>query len=751
MGMSNLYRATSSTLALTVGAICLASPAFATARAVQGEAAATRGAASSAADTAQAAPAAGPSQGGGLNDIIVTAQKRSENIQSVPVSIVAVSGDALVRAGINNLNELQHLAPGLNIATVGSGFVSYTYIRGGGTNQIDAGSDPSVAFFVDESYIGGTAGLQFDMFDVDHVEVLKGPQGTIFGRNAASGAISIVTKRPTSTFQGDTYLEAGNYGARLIKANVSGPLDASGSLLFRASGFYRHQDPVTRNLTGKGDPGKIDVGGARGQLQWKGENVSLLLTGDFLSARNGMTNQFLSTTNVGGFVDPTLPQPTDQSFFSHYYDVIGFEHQDLVDLTARLDWQTSIGTVTALSSYRHNVFTRLQDQDGSIYDGLTLASRERDRTFSQELRLTGDAANKLHYIVGLYYYNGNITEDFNYHAGVNFAAPTLRNTTLVDSSLLTTKSYSAFGQVTYDLTDQLHLTLGGRYTNDKKEDARNVAYFVGAPFTVDPRNSWNAFTPTATINYKPSQDVMIYASYRQGFKSGGYQTLGVSNATAANTPFNPEHVASYEVGLKSSFFDHHVTADIALFRSDITDQQVSQALSVTNVIITNAGRTRTDGVDFTLRVRPVGPLTLSASGTYQHARFRQYLSPPNDYAGKSQLRSPDFTLDLTAEYEVKLGSFASVTLGGELFHSSPVFYDLLNSRVSGLYQPSYNVGNLRATLRPSNVPLEITAFVKNVGDTHYFQNIAGTAATGALGVPAMPRTFGFSLLYRFGR
>jgi iron complex outermembrane receptor protein len=750
--MRNLLSATSSKAALAVSALCLASPAFArTSHVADGNTAPGPAVATSAAEAPRAPAAAAAPQDTGLDDIIVVAQKRAENIQSVPVSIIAVSGDDLVRAGINNLNELQHLAPGLTIASVGSGFVSYTYIRGGGTNQIDAGSDPSVAYFVDESYIGGTAGLQFDMFDVDHVEVLKGPQGTIFGRNAASGAISIITKRPTTTFQGDVYLEAGNYGARLIKANVSGPLNASESLLFRASGFYRHQDPVTRNLTGKGDPGKIDVGGARGQLQWKGENVSLLLTGDVLSARNGMTNQFLSTANVGGFVDPTLPQPTDQSFFSHYYDVVGFEHQDLVDLSARLDWQTSLGTVTALSSYRHNVFTRLQDQDGSIYDGLTLGSRERDRTFSQELRLTGDAMNKLHYIVGLYYYNGNITEDFNYHAGVNFAAPTLRNTTLVDKSLLTTKSYSAFGQATYDLTDKLHLTLGGRYTNDKKEDARNVAYFVGAPFSVDPRNSWNAFTPTATLNFKPTQDVMLYASYRKGFKSGGYQTLGVSNATAANTPFNPENVASYEVGLKSSFFDHHVTADIALFRSDITNQQVSQALSVTNVIITNAGKTRTDGVDFTLRVRPVQALTFSASGTYQHARFREYLSPPNDYAGKSQLRSPDFTLDLMAEYNVNLGSVGTITLAGELFHSSPVFYDLLNSRVNGLYQPGYNVGNLHVTVKPSNMPLELSAYVKNVGDTHYFQNIAGTAATGALGVPAMPRTFGFSLLYRFGR
>lgn len=738
--MRSSVRAASSTFAVALGLCCVAAPAFAD-DAGQTAAGATTTSAKSGSDA----------QDAGLDDIVVTAQKRSENIQSVPVSIVAVSSEALERAGVNTLNDVQRLAPGLNIASVGSGFVSYTYIRGGGTNQIDAGSDPSVAYFVDEIYLGGSAGLQFDMFDVDHVEVLKGPQGTIFGRNAASGAISIVTKRPTSTFQGDINLEAGNYGARMIKGVVSGPLTSDGNLLFRASGFYRSRDPITVNLTGKGDPGKVDVGGARGQLQWKAGDLSVLLTGDFMTARNGATNQFLSTAVVAGFINPALPTPPGQSFYRHYYDVVGFEHQDLADFSGRIDWQTPIGTLTSLTSYRHNAFTRLQDQDGTLYDGLTLRSREVDKIFSSELRLTGDAGGRVHYIAGLYYYSGDISEAFNYHAGVDFAAPTLRNKTLIDVSRLMTKSYSAFGQATIDVTDRLHLTIGARYTSDRKEDLRNVAYFVGAPFSVDPKNRWNAFTPTVSIDYKPTDDVMLYASFRQGFKSGGYQTLGVSNATAANTPFNPEHVNSYEAGVKLNLLDRRLSAAVALFRSDISDQQVSQALSVTNVIITNAGRTRADGVDVSVRLKPFAGLTLSGNATYQRARFRQYLSPPFNYAGKSQLRSPDFTMNLSAEYEFKLADAATVTLGGDLFHSSTVFYDLLNTRNVGLYQPSYNVGNLRVTVQPTGVPLELSAFVKNVGDTHYYYNIAGTASTGAVSVPALPRTFGFSLTYRFGQ
>jgi iron complex outermembrane receptor protein len=690
-----------------------------------------------------------PKSDGGIGEIVVTAQRRAENVQKVPISINAVSGATLEQSGVTSADGLQKLAPGLTMSTVGSGFVSYTYMRGGGTNQIDPGSDPSVAFFVDEVYIGGASGLQFDLFDVDHAEVLKGPQGTLFGRNAASGAISVVTSRPSATFGGTAHLEYGSYNALLAKASITGPLTSDDSLLFRVSGAYRRRDAITQNLNGGKDPGNIDAGGMRGQLEWRSGPFTALLSADFYKARNGQTNQFIASANVASLVDPTLAQPTDQSFYAHYYDLIGYENQDVHDLSARFELETPIGTITSLSAYRHNTFSRVQDQDATKYSSYNLFSREVDKTFSQELRLVGDVAgNRLHYVAGLFYYHGNINSFFRVDAGPAFPTAVVRGTFASDGRTLLTDSYAVFGQATYDLSDQFSLTVGGRYTKDDKEDQRQVKGFLAAaPFMVDPTASFKAFTPSATLQFKPREGLMAYLSYRRGFKSGGFQGLLPPTAAIANIPFLPEKVASYEFGIKSTFFDRRLLANVALFRSDITDQQISRTVTPTQIFIDNAGSTRTTGVDFEVTVKPVSQLTLTAQGTYQHARFRTYQSGALNFAGHSQLRSPDFTGYFSAEYAIPLGS-GSLTLHGDFSTRSRTFYDQANSTAVGLFAPAYQVGNLRMTLAPGGSPVEISAFVKNVGDTHYYQNIAANGQSG-LAVPGEPRMYGAAIDLRF--
>lgn len=701
----------------------------------------------SAPEQASANPAQ-PSSPSGIGDIIVTAQRRSESVQNVPISITAVTGESLIKSGVTNLNGLQRLAPGLSISTVGSGFVSYTYIRGGGTNQGDLGSDPSVAYFVDEIYLGGTAGLQTDLFDIDHVEVLKGPQGTLFGRNASSGAISIVTKRPSATFNGDVNLEGGSYGNFLGRGGITGPLTSDGSLRYRVSVAYHRRDPITKNLAGTGDPGAINSGGIRGQLEYERGDVTFLLTGDYYKARNGMTNSFLSGPSVAGYVDPTLPEPTDQSFFRHYYDLNGYENQDLKDVSGRIEWHTPIGTVTSISAYRDSKFRRLQDQDATLYNAFVLNTYERDKTFSQELRLSGDAASRFHYVLGLYYYHANSFSNFTVPAGPAFPTPIVRGHTAVDQSHITTNSYAAFGQVGYDITDKLNLTLGGRYTTDHKEDQRTVQGFLGAPYSVDPTPTFRNFSPAVTLNYKPTHSILAYFSYRQGFKSGGFQSLLPPTAALAATPFLPEKVASYEAGLKTTLFDRRVVANIALFRSDITNQQVSRNITLTTVAIDNAGQTRADGIDLQLTVKPVRALTLSANVTAQRARFRQYPTGVVSLAGNQQLRSPNFSGYVAAEYAAALGEAGTLTFRGEYSYQTKIYFNPANSPQDGLFQPAYGLGNLRVTYAPSRFPVDVAVFVNNVGDKHYAQNIAISGPTGVY-APGDPRTVGAALRYHF--
>ena len=709
------------------------------------------------ATSTQAAPTeAAPAQAAapeGLGDIVVTAQKRSERLQDVPISIVAVTAASLSRSGINNADGLQRIAPGLSISNVGSGFVSYTYLRGAGTNTIDAGADPSIAYYLDEVYLGAKAGLQFDLLDVDRVEVLKGPQGTLFGRNAAAGAISVTSRRPSETFAGDFSGEIGAYDGRLVRGSVSGPL-AGDSLAFRLSIGGRHQAGFTDNLAGGRDPGRVNTLAGRAQLQFTGNDVTFLLTGEALRARNGMTNQFIDAlpgATLSAAAVATLPP--GESFYRHYYNYDGFEHQDSRAVTGRLEWSTPIGSLTSISAYRDDHFVRAQDQDGTIKDAFVLNTDERTRTFSQEVRLASDDdASRLKWLIGGYFYHANVHTRFDVITGRDFAVAALRGVTRNDIGVIKTDSFAAFAQATYDITDKFSLTAGGRYTNDKKDDARTV--IAPAPFAsyvVHPSGQWDSFDPAVTLDYKPMHDVLLYASYKQGFKSGGFQSLLPASAAIANTTYNPEKVKSYEAGFKTSWLNRRITFNASLFQADVINQQIARSVTTTQIFIDNAGATRARGVDVEFIVRPLSALQLSSNFTYQHARFRKYDSAGISYAGFAQLRSPDFTGIFSADYDLPLRNEAKLALHGEYSYRSTTYFDNANGivngvRVPGLYQPSFGLLNANVTLHSAGDRWSVGAFARNITDKHYFRNVA--TAQG-LAVPGDPFTFGASFGLHF--
>lgn len=686
-----------------------------------------------------------------VEEVVVTAQKRSENVQNVPISIVALTGSSLAKSGVTTIDSLQHYAPGLSISAVGSGFVSYTYLRGSGTNQIDAGSDPSVAYFEDEVYIGGTAGLQFDLFDIDRVEVLKGPQGTLFGRNAAAGAISIVTKRPSAEFGVTADGEVGNYGDYTGRASVTGPISSDGRWLMRLSAGFKERGAFTDNLAPGGeDPGKVNTYGGRGQLEYAGDNLTFLLTVEAARARDGMTNQFIDSADKSGLLSAAAiaALPPGESFYRHYYNVSGFENQDLAAVSGRFDWKTAIGTITSLSAYRSSTFNRLQDQDGTIADSFALGSHEADKTFSQELRLANDIG-RLHWIGGLYYYDGRTTSDFVESAGPAFPVAILGGTQTIDNGVITSHSYAAFGQATFDVSDQLSLTVGGRYTIDHKEDNRQVKGFLAPGFYfVDPTARWSSFDPAASLNFHVTPDVLTYLSYRRGYKSGGFQTLGPATPAIASTPFAPETVNSYEAGVKSTWFDHRLLIDAALFRSDITNQQILRITGPGVQTIDNAGQTRDTGLDLTISARPIEHLRLDASSTFQHARFVKYLNGAVSYAGNAQLRSPDFSGAYSAEYDVELPGGATLTPRVEYTYQSKEFFDAANTQVPGLYQPGFGLTNARLTYTPAQGSWNVALWGRNLGNVEYVRNIATLALTG-LAVPGDPRTFGVAFHLAF--
>jgi iron complex outermembrane receptor protein len=710
-------------------------------------------AAHSAAPTATSAPTAME-----LTEVIVTAQKRAENIQGVPISMVAVQGDKILKQDTNTIDAIQSYVPGLVVNNLNSGFSSYTYMRGSGTSQGNAGADPSIAYFVDEVYIGGKSGLQFDLLDIDHVEVLKGPQGSLFGRNAAGGAISIVTRGPSSTFAATSDTTVGNYSSFTERASVTGPLAGDDNLLFRAALAYKRRDGFVENLARNNDDvDKVNTISGRAQLKWIGSGGFALLTVEGLSARNGQGALFISTADQGGLLFPLTIQPRPGEDAEHrYYDVDGFQRQDSAGATGRVEWTTPLGQLTSITALRSSRFKDFQDEDGTAQNSLFLKHSEKDHTFSQELRLAGDEHARLKWVAGIYFYRGTTREVWNLVSGPSFPVPPFQNKFAIDDNRFTTKSYAAFGQLTYDVTSDLSLLLGGRYTRDEKDDTRAVRNFIAlppvivSPYAVQVGKSWDAFTPTVSLNYRPNSDLLAYVSLRKGFKSGGFQSLLPNTPTQAATPFNPEKVTSYEAGLKSAWLEHRLIFNASVFRSEIRDQQIQRTTGPAIVIVDNAGRTRTDGVDLAVTAMPIDGLVLNAAATIQKAEIRQYQNVGGaNFSGKRQLNSPDFSGAFSAEYGWNaLGGRLSAR--GEYNYRSKYFFNAANTELPGTFQKAYGLGNASLTYAPDGRSWNVMAWVKNIGDERYFSTVgispdAFTGGASALSGLGAPRTFGVTL------
>jgi iron complex outermembrane recepter protein len=679
----------------------------------------------------------------GPEEVVVTALKRPENIQRVPISITVLQVPTIAAQGISNLDAVSRFAPGLTMSTVGSGFVSYTYIRGGGTNQADPGSDPSVALFVDEVYVPGAAGRQFALFDLERIEVLKGPQGTLFGRNAASGALSITTKKPSSIFGVDLAAEYGTHDAIHGHAAATGPLSRSGKWAYRIAASGKARNSFTENLTGGEDPGELNTFGGRAQLQYASDSLTALVSAERFQGRNGATNQFLTGDKTGILSAASVAAlPSDEQFYRHYYDVEGFENQDTWSTTGRIDWETRLGTLTWLSAYRSSVFDRVQDQDATLASGMTLSTYENNRSFSQELRFAKEL-QRLHLLAGAYYYEDDTRFNYRLDAGSDFTSAAVIGNFALDESELTAESYAIFANLVLDLATGLSLTTGLRYTDDRKRQRRFVKGFLAAPYVVNPAGNWSSVDPSVAVSYQVRDDVLLYASYRRGYKSGGFQTILPATAANADTPFAPERVNSRELGFKGSWIDERLVLNLALFETEMVNQQISRLIGPTAISIDNAGETRTDGLDFALAAQLDEAIRIDANLTYQRARFRRYQNGASSYAGNHQLRSPDLMGYIGAEYSLPFTRYR-VTFRGDYSYQSEMFFDARNTRAVGLFQPAYAIVNAQFSLVPSAHNLEFTVWCRNLGDTRYYRNVATGGVTG-LATPGDPRTYGVSV------
>jgi iron complex outermembrane receptor protein len=701
-----------------------------------------------------------------VDEIIVTAQKREERLQDVPMTMSVVGEEQVAAAGGVNLTQLSQRIPGFYGGSAGA-TRPQLYIRGIGSRQFDAGSEASVGVFVDEVYLGRTAGALGVLRDVERVEVLKGPQGTLYGRNTIAGAINIITKSPTDTFEAEVEAGVGNYDAYNLFGVVSGPV-AGDKVTARLAAWRTFSEGYMKNtFTGNTAQG-TDHYGARLRVDIRPTDS---LTFGLLAEVLRDDGYSFAGENEGTAVNPNavfLARPGAVSVKSpdRYSEALNDDNllnREVETYSAKGELETSIGTITSITAYRHNHAIDDRDFDNSILDVVRQVSDEESRQFTQELRLTSDPDGPLSFgghfdwIVGAFYYNDRSSRQDTFHLGPDSVIAFLTGGPQVDiaASRFRTESVAVFAQGTVKFNDQWELTLGGRYSEDKKEAASKGLTtapgvpLVAAPFSVDDlQGDFSAFNPRVTLAFKATDNLNFYASYNQGFKSGGFQYVPFS-ANQARVVFRPESLDAYEAGFKSQLFNGRLTLNGAVFYYEYEDLQVLRVIalpppSAAATLITNAASSTVRGAEFEAVVRPTDAFEFNLAYAYTDGQYEDFqFNATTDYSGTRMVRSPEHSLNVGGQYTFEFGGDSELRLRADYAYLSEFYFEPGEQ----VREPGYGLLDLTATYSIGDV--KVTAFMANATDEYYRRTVLQLPGQ-LIGYAGPPRTFGIKLNWKFG-
>jgi iron complex outermembrane receptor protein len=698
-----------------------------------------------------------------LEEVIVTAQRRAENLQDVPIAITAIGADELRAADISDLGAVSLRTPGFSMGLFNPS-QPQLFIRGIGSNADGAAEDQSVVVFLDGVYLGRTAGLAFDLFDLERIEVLRGPQGTLYGKNAAGGALNIITEKPTEELTGAVEMSGGDLGYFSTRAKVSGSL--SDTLAGKLSVSYKERDGYVESLVSNIDDfNGYDSTAIRGQLLSRpSDSLELLFTADY-SEDNSMS----PGRNVGTeFLQAQIVEagPYDPGFYENLLSEKPHSWIDSWGLSLQADWDIGGGTLTSITAYRQ-ADADVRDLAFAVdYQYLGLASLdnffvEDGEQFSQEIRYAMDLSDSLFLQTGVYYLNEQVDriESSAIVCGLVSRRPASSPITLPTSSAdqsNQTDSYGVFAQAAWSMTDRLKLTLGGRYTYETK-DTSNVgtpdgAFTILQPYDVKMSESWDAFTPMVALNYELSDALSTYATVSTGFKSGGFQGVAPT-AVAASTPFDEENVTNFEIGLKGTVLDDMLRFSLAAFHTQYDDLQVLILTVQDNglpgpQLTTNAGEAETQGLEAEAQWALGSYWQLLATYAYLDTEYTQLESNLEPYEGNRLRNAPKNSYSLSAIFDHPLGS-GSINARADYTYKDKAYQDIQNQDEAAI--PSYDLLNLRLAYTFADQRWEVAAWLKNALDEEYLlHNSVLNPGLAQLPVPAAPRTWGLTATLKFG-
>ncbi|KQZ77546.1 TonB-dependent receptor [Rhodanobacter sp. Root561] len=716
-----------------------------------------------------------------LQEVTVSARRRDESLEKVPVAITAFSGEDMKDLQANSLDGLQGAVPNMNIVQGrGSSSAVNIFIRGIGQPDALQTFDPGVGMYVDDVYYSRIQGGLINLFDVERVEVLRGPQGTLYGKNSTGGAVKVVTKNPGDSTEGSVEAGFGNYGRREGKFYLGGPLGGAWSASI-AGGVTQTDGYVTDPSTGH-KYNDEDTKSVRGKLRYHpSENFDAVLSLDYTKQDTGLTlGQPVSTLKrtdlVFGSVALYTPTPDQKYDFKTRTSFSPDKGQQLEHKGAALslDWKLSEQwNLKSISAFRKLDSDSYIDIDASQFELGDVLVDFHQKQASQELQLQYDNGSNLQAVYGLYYLRETVPSHQEAYADDLFALAGTPITFLrtIDDDLTTT-TYAGFAHANWQFVPSWTLAAGVRYSSDHKDYDRSTSTFWGQPFTAinetvaftgDKR--WNAWTPTISLQKQFNPQTMGYVSASRGFKSGGFNGRANSAAETRTAEYNPEYVWTYELGLKWRSADNKLQANLAAFHSDYTDFQarvseVQNPGSITPTFafpVINAAKLKMDGFEFEGAAVFDDGTRLSAQVGYLDARYAKFVDhrlDPSDPLYNPSLHdhvpfSPTWTSRVAATHAFNLGSGSAITIGADWSYRSETWLSVDN--YDALSQKAYSVTGLFGIYDSADGHWQFRTGVRNLGDKVYKTDGQEFSSVGNIRTAyyGMPRNWYANVRYNF--
>jgi iron complex outermembrane receptor protein len=720
---------------------------------------------------------------GGLEEIVVTAQKREENMQNVPVAVTALSAAAIENSRIADFSDLTRAAPSLTITQTTSSPNNAIVLRGIGTFAFSIGVEPSVAVIIDDMPVVQQAQAFDNLADLQRIEVLKGPQGTLFGKSSSAGVVNIVTNDPDNDFMGKLSATAATDGDVRLEGVVSIPFgEASG---VRLTGFYHNYPGNVHNLTSNTSLNDQENYGVRAKFKTEiGSNLTFTLTGAYSKATQDGTSTTLrgifgtgTPLVLGQAALPLIPSLVGITPGAGNYrarvNALGATSNKTTSVAGKFNLDLGFANLISVTAYQDWKFNFQNDFDGTDLAAVTQQGPYHSTNLSQELRLVSDGSSALKYVVGGFYSDAETDRAF------TRGPIAVANWQATNGS----KSLGLFAQVDYTLPTDTTISGGVRYNKEKIsvafDDLRTTATpnscATGNPLCRG-SNSDSVITWKGSISQQVAPDVMVFGSVARGYKGFAYDIVTGFNPARVNAalnntgpgligvgPIKPEKSTSYELGLKSRFFDNKVQLNVIGFYTDYNNFQAQSAILVgtppaPQFVLNNVGKLRTKGVEVEFQAKPTDWLRIDAGATYTDAVMKSFpnaqgfagqtgaiwtgtasalqgnctaapaatavaprtLCQFQDRSGAQLPNSPKFKWNVGATADFPLMGDATGTLILNYQHQSKVTFDLLGNPL--LEQPAYGIFNGSFGVEFSNI--KVTAFVNNLFNKHYASSMA---------------------------